>query len=74
MTASKYVPMNKLVYDKETPWVFTSVNLPYEEIAKKGIVLWCHENLQCKWTMLGGSKFGFESGEEAVVFKFQFGL
>lgn len=66
--------MNKLVYDKETPWVFTKINSNYEKIAMDGIVLWCHQNLENRWTMLGGSKFGFESGEDAIMFKFQFGL
>jgi hypothetical protein len=69
---SLYVPMNILIEEKEKSWTFTHLNLEYAEIAKRGIVLWCVENLQGKWTMLGGNKFGFESGEDATIFRMQF--
>ena len=69
-----YVPMNELIRNKETSWTFTHINLPYAEIAKKGIVIWCVENLEGKWTMLGGNKFGFEDGTDATMFRMQFGL
>lgn len=69
-----YVPMNELILNKEKSWTFTHINMPYQEIAKKGIVLWCVDNLQGRWTMLGGNKFGFEDGEDAVVFRMQFGF
>ena len=67
-----YVPMNELIMDKDTSWTFTSLNIPYPEIAKKGIVLWCVKNLQGRWTMLGGNKFGFEDGQDATIFRMQF--
>lgn len=69
-----YVPMNELIMDKEQSWTFTNINMPYAEIAKREIVLWCVENLQCRWTMLGGNKFGFEDGQDATVFRMQFGF
>lgn len=69
-----YVPMNKLILDKDTSWTFTSINMPYPEIAKRGIILWAVENLEGRWTMLGGNKFGFEDGADATMFKIQFGL
>jgi hypothetical protein len=69
-----YIPLNKLIQDKEKEWTFTNLNLPYHEIAKKGIVIWCVENLEGRWTMLGGNKFGFEDGTDATMFKIQFGL
>ena len=69
-----YIPMNQLIMDKEKSWTFTSISLPYHEIAKRGIVMWCNSNLVCGWTMLGGNKFGFESPEDALMFKIQFGL
>jgi hypothetical protein len=69
-----YVPMNKLIYDKDTSWTFTSIHLPYHEIATKGVVLWCNSYLEGRWTMLGGSKFGFEDATDAVMFKMQFGF
>lgn len=69
-----YVPMNKLILDKETTWTFTSINLEFPEIARQGIVIWCVENLQSRWTMMGGNKFGFEDAEDALMFKIQFGL
>ncbi len=74
MEKNLYVPMNELILDKETEWTFTSLNMPYIDIAQKGIVLWCVENLRGRWTMLGGNKFGFEDGEDATVFKMQFGF
>lgn len=74
MDKNTYIPMNRLIENKEQKWTFTSINLPYHEIAKQGIVIWCIENLEGKWTMLGGSKFGFEAGEDATMFKIQFGL
>ena len=74
MDKNKYVPMNELIRDKETSWIFTNLNIPYYEIAKRGIVMWCVDNLKCKWTMLGGNKFGFEDGEDAVIFRMQFGF
>ncbi len=69
-----YVPMNNLILDKETSWTFTSINLSYPEIAEKGIVIWCVENLQGRWTMMGGNKFGFEDPIDATMFRIQFGL
>lgn len=69
-----YIPMNQLIIEKETAWTFTNIGLPYNVIAKERIVLWCVENVEGKWTMLGGNKFGFESGEDATSFKIQFGL
>jgi hypothetical protein len=69
-----YVPMNRLIMDKDTTWTFTSINLQFTEIAKTGIVMWCVNNLQGRWTMLGGNKFGFEDPMDATMFKIQFGL
>ena len=69
-----YVPMNKLILNKEKEWVFTHINLPYYEIVKRGIVMWCVEHLEGHWTMLGGNKFGFEDGEDATMFRIQFGV
>jgi hypothetical protein len=69
-----YVPLNDLIKDKEKSWTFTNINLPYHEIAKKGIVVWCVENLEGRWTMLGGNKFGFEDASDALMFRIQFGL
>lgn len=69
-----YVPMNKLILDKEKSWTFTNINLPYHEIAKRGIVLWCENNVHGRWTMLGGNRFGFEDGSDATIFRMQFGL
>lgn len=65
--------MNELIRVKDTTWTFTHLDVPYHEVAKRGIVMWCVENMQGKWTMLGGNKFGFEHGEDAVVFRMQFG-
>lgn len=69
-----YVPMNTLIRDKDTSWTFTNISLPYQVIAAKGIVVWCVENLDGRWTMLGGNKFGFEEAQDATMFKIQFGL
>ncbi len=66
--------MNELIRDKDTTWTFTHLNIPYFEIAKRGIVVWCVKNLEGRWTMLGGNKFGFEDGTDATMFKIQFGL
>lgn len=69
-----YVPMNKLIMDKETHWTFTNIHIPFTEIAKKGIILWCVENMEGRWTMLGGNKFGFEEAADATMFRIQFGF
>jgi hypothetical protein len=69
-----YVPMNDLIKSKETAWTFTEINMPYVDIAKNGIVLWCVDNLEGRWTMLGGNKFGFEDKNDALMFKLQFGF
>jgi hypothetical protein len=74
MDKNTYVPMNELIRGKVANWTFTHINLPYPDIAKKGIVIWCVENLDGRWTMLGGSKFGFEDATDATMFKIQFGL
>jgi hypothetical protein len=74
MDKNTYVPLNELIKDKETSWTFTNLSLPYHEIAKQGIVVWCVNNLEGRWTMLGGNKFGFEDGSDAIMFKIQFGL
>lgn len=77
MTQAKvdfYVPMNNIFKDKETGWTFTQINLSYEEISKQGIVMWCIENMQGRWTMLGGDKFGFEDAHDALNFKIKFSI
>lgn len=74
MQKNLYIPMNKLIENKENHWTFTYINLEYHEIAEKGIILWCVDNLEGKWTMLGGNKFGFEDASDATMFKIQFGF
>lgn len=69
-----YVPMNEIIQDKETAWTFTNLQLPFSMIAKKRIVMWCIENLESRWTMLGGNKFGFEDPHDALMFRMQFGF
>jgi len=72
---SSYTPMHEAFLDKTTDWVYTSLsNLTFEEIATKGVVLWCEEHLIGRWTMLGGNKFGFEDGTDAMAFKITFGV
>jgi hypothetical protein len=73
-TLEKYVPLNQLVKDKETHWTFTNIGYEYHEIASRGIVMWCMEHIEGRWTMLGGNKFGFESAEDALRFRIQFGI
>ena len=69
-----YVPMNSLIMSKESSWTFTHIDIPYNEIASQGIVMWCVRNIEGKWTMLGGNKFGFEDATDATLFRIQFGL
>lgn len=69
-----YVSLNELVLDKTTDWTFIKINLTYPEIAQKGVVLWCNKNLEGKWTMISGNKFGFEDSTDALSFKLQFGM
>lgn len=71
---SKYIPLNYLVTNKGPEWTFTSLDLSYNEITKQGIVLWCVNNVEGQWTMLGGNKFGFEDAGDAVMFRMQFGF
>jgi hypothetical protein len=67
--------MNELVRNTDSStWTFTNLNIPYHEIAQQGIVMWCINNLEGRWTMLGGNKFGFEDGVDATMFKMQFGF
>jgi hypothetical protein len=70
-----YIPMNKLMFSDipTTGWTFTKVNLSTSEVSKKGVVPWCKKNIHGKWTMLSSNKFGFESGEDATVFRLYFG-
>jgi hypothetical protein len=68
-----YVPMNELILNKETHWTFTTIPSTFPEIAQQGILMWCVDNLEGRWTMLGGNKFGFEDGQDATIFKMQFG-
>jgi hypothetical protein len=74
MHKNNYVPMNELIKNKENSWTFTNINLSYPEIAKQGIVVWCENNLEGRWTMLGGNKFGFEDATDASMFRIQFGF
>lgn len=74
MDKNTYVPMNELIINKEKSWTFTNISLSYSEIASKGIVVWCINNLEGRWTMLGGNKFGFEDAGDATMFKIQFGF
>lgn len=74
MDKNKYIPLSNVIQDKESPWTFTKINIPYYEIVKRGIIMWCIENIEGRWTMLGGNKFGFENGPDATIFKLQFGL
>ena len=72
-TCDLYVPMHKLILDKEKSWTFTSIPLEYTEIAKRGIVMWCVDNMESRWTMLGHNKFGFEDPGDAINFRLKFG-
>lgn len=74
MDKHTYIPMNKLIQNTGAAWTFTHLHIPYADIAKKGIVMWCINNLEGKWTMLGGNKFAFEDAGDALVFKIQFGF
>lgn len=74
MDKQTYIPMNKLVYDKDTKWTFTNINLSYIDIAKRGIIIWCVKNIEKRWTMTGGNGFGFEDPYDATMFKIQFGF
>lgn len=74
MDKNTYIPMHNLVKEKSSDWTFTHLHIEYPEIVKKQIVLWCVENLEGKWTMLGGNKFGFENGHDALMFRMQFGF
>ena len=69
-----YVPMNKIILNNMNNWTFTKIEISYKEIAKRGIILWCEEHLEGRWTMLGGNKFGFEDAGDATMFKLQFGF
>lgn len=72
---SNYVTMETAFKDKTTEWIYTSLDgMSFEEIARMGIVLWCAENLEGRWTMLGGNKFGFENGGDALAFKLMCGI
>lgn len=77
-TATKesfYTSMADAFRDKTTDWTYTQLtNMTFEQIAAQGIVIWCEENLDGRWTMLGGNKFGFEDGGDAMAFKLQFGV
>ena len=65
--------MNRLIETKDNTWTFIKIHLTYIEIAKQGIIPWCVENMQGRWTMAGGNKFGFEDGIDATAFSFKFG-
>ena len=74
MDKNTYIPMHNLVKEKCTDWTFTHLHMEYAEIVKRQIVMWCVENLEGKWTMLGGNKFGFEDANDALMFRIQFGF
>ena len=69
-----YTPINKVLEDMTTPWVFTQINLPYENIVNNGIILWCVDNIRGRWTLASQNKFGFESGEDALMFRIKYGF
>ena len=54
-------------------WTFSKLDISFTDVSERGIVLWCHKNVLGNWTMLSGNKFGFESPEDALIFKIQFG-
>jgi hypothetical protein len=74
MKHNHYIPMDELIINKETQWTFTKIHLPYSEIVKAGIVMWCVNNIEGRWTMLGNNKFGFEDSSDALSFALQFGM
>ena len=72
---SFYIPVHDAFRDKTVDWTYTKLgNMSFEQIARQGIVIWCEENLDGRWTMLGGNEFGFEDGQDAMAFKLQFGV
>ncbi|BDR25773.1 hypothetical protein RVBP17_1840 [Pseudomonas phage sp. 30-3] len=73
-TTGNYVQATTIFKNKNTEWTFVDLELDLSDIVNKSLVIWCDENVESKWTMLGGSKFGFEDGSEALMFKLQFGL
>lgn len=67
-----YIPMNELIRGMGGSWSFTNLDMPYEDLAKSGVIVWCIENLEGRWTMLGGNKFGFEDAGDAFAFRLKF--
>lgn len=66
--------MDEAFKDKTTDWIYTQLDgMEFEEISRRGIVLWCEGNLVGRWTMLGGNEFGFEDGGDALAFKLMCG-
>ena len=55
-------------------WTLVELNLSHLETAKQGVTIWCTENIQGRWTMKTTQIYMFEDGEDAVIFKFKFGL
>jgi len=73
MEENTYVPAHAL-YNCSVPWTSITINHSHEEIIRREIITWCVENIRGRWTMLGSGRFGFESGEDAIVFKMRFGF
>lgn len=70
MDRQSYVPFNE-TSDK---WTFTTINSIHEDIATRGIIMWCIENMEGKWTLAGQGKFGFEESIDATLFQMHFGF
>lgn len=67
-----YIPMKNLVYIENKNWTYTSLNLDYVEILRRGIIIWCTDNIKGRWTIIGKDKFGFEDAGDAIMFRMQF--
>lgn len=68
---NSYIPA-KTMYLYKISWVIVEIDLLYDEISSAGIIKWCVDNLEGKWTILKPYVLAFEYGEEALLFKMKF--
>lgn len=71
ISVNSYVPANNM-YIYKISWVMVDIDMPYSQICSSGIIQWCVDNLEGKWSLLKQNVIAFEYGEEALLFKMKF--
>lgn len=66
--SSNYIPYRDLRMENTQGWVTVDLGITPIDLHKRQAVLWCINNVETGWSMLGSSTFLFEDQQVATIF------